>query len=593
MSSNTEFTNEQKEYLSGFFSAISKTYGQIPFVGQTAMGQFTNEPNEAVTQDDTVYSTPIEDLCKEEQFKLEKNGLDIWDTLLADAAAGRSPASAADLFRYKFFGLFYVKPAQNSFMLRNRIPGGLLNTQQMRGLAHIARDWGGGFLDITTRGNIQIREILPKNVIMVFNKLTDLGLTPKGSGADNIRNITTTPTTGFDPLEFIDVMPYAKAMHHTILNNRDLYGLPRKFNISFDSGGAISVCSDTNDLAFYATKVGPGQTVESGVYFRVQLAGITGHKQFASDCGLLLQPNQCVAVAAAMIRVFIENGDRTNRSKARLKYLIDKWGVRKFLEETQKKISFSLQYFELEQCITRKEVTQHGHIGIHPQKQNGMNYVGVSVPAARLSVEQFEKIADLVDQYGANEIRLSVWQNFLIPHVMDADVSKIKDELHKLGLPTDANNITNGIVACTGNVGCKFAASNTKAHALELSKHLEQHVKLDHPINIHLTGCHHSCAQHYVGDIGLLACSAQYQGENVEGYNVYFGGGVDNKQAIAKEVFKNIPFQDLPSLLVHCLLHYQLQAEDNETFYQFINRHSSDELKVLFAPNSIKQEISI
>ena len=144
----------------------------------------------------------------------------------------------------------------------------------------------------------------------------------------------------FDPHEVLDVLPYAKSMHHYILNNRDLYGLPRKFNIAFDNGGRVSVCADTNDIAFYAVRVGEGQGVEPGIYFRVQLCGITGHKQFAKDCGLLIKPHEAVPVAAAMIRCFIENGDRTNRKKARLKYLVDDWGVEKFLEESKKKMAF-------------------------------------------------------------------------------------------------------------------------------------------------------------------------------------------------------------------------------------------------------------
>jgi ferredoxin-nitrite reductase len=135
--------------------------------------------------------------------------------------------------------------------------------------------------------------------------------------------------------ELIDVMPLAKAMHHYIVNNRDLYGLPRKFNISFDSGGAISVCADTNDIAFYAVRLTKQQgDLNPGVYFRMQLCGITGHKQFATDCGVLLTPEETIPVAAALIRMFVENGNRTNRNKARLKYLVDDWGITKTLEET-------------------------------------------------------------------------------------------------------------------------------------------------------------------------------------------------------------------------------------------------------------------
>ena len=206
----------------------------------------------------------------------------------------------------------------------------------------MASDWGSGRADITTRANLQIREFQPKDIVRVLNKLQSLGMTSRGSGADNIRNITASPITGLDPTELCDVAPLAEALHHYILNSRDLYGLPRKFNVAFDNGGAISVVADTNDIGFVAVRVCEGRSVPAGVYFRVLLCGITGHKQFATDCGLLLRADQTVAVAAAMIRVFSENGDRTDRKKARLKYLVDRWGVEKFLEETEKRLAFPL-----------------------------------------------------------------------------------------------------------------------------------------------------------------------------------------------------------------------------------------------------------
>ena len=226
---NSGFSEEQVNYLSGFVSGVLQSR-RMPFLGQDAARRFTHEPEE------TVFGTPIEDLCKEELIKHEKNGLDCYDTILANAMADRFP-EGGDVFRYKFHGLFFVSPAQESLMLRCRIAGGSLTTSQFRGLAEIADDWGPSRVDLTTRANVQVREIMPKDCPDVLMKLDELGLTSQGSGADNIRNITATPTSGFDPDELIDVMPYARAIHHYILRNRDLYGLPRKFNISYDSGG--------------------------------------------------------------------------------------------------------------------------------------------------------------------------------------------------------------------------------------------------------------------------------------------------------------------------------------------------------------------
>jgi ferredoxin-nitrite reductase len=573
------FDTEQKQYLEGFFAGVNQR-GGMPFLGQTAGRQFTDDPTESVEQ--SVHGTPIDELCKEELIKHERHGLDVWEQMLVNAEAGVFPASD-DMFRYKFHGLFHVKPAQDSFMLRTRVAGCALSAQQFTGLADIAEKFGGGYLDLTTRGNTQVREIMPKDTLTTLMALDELGLTAKGSGADNLRNVTASPTSGFDPDEVFDVLPYARSMHHYILNNRDLYGLPRKFNVSFDNGGRVSVCADTNDIAFYAVRVGDGQGVNPGVYFRVQLCGITGHKQFASDCGLLVKPSQAVPLAAAMIRVFIENGDRTNRKKARLKYLVDEWGQAKFLEETQKKVTFELSPFPLSSCEPRGATHQHGHIGVYNEKELGLNYIGLVIPVGRMLPDQIRGVARLAERYGRGEIRLTPWQNLIIPGIRDTDLETVKATIIEIGFDYQATTISGGLVACTGNVGCKFAASNTKEHALQLARFLESEIELDQPINIHLTGCHHSCAQHYIGDIGLIGAKVKVDGQSVEGYCVVLGGGVDERQAIAHEVFSATAFEDLKPLLLHVLKTYQAERINQETFFEFSRRHSSEELKALFS----------
>ncbi|MCC5808104.1 MAG: NirA family protein [Opitutales bacterium] len=592
------FTTEQQEYLKGFFAGVAQRPGN-PFVGQTASGAFTDDPSAAAGGNlaaPTVHGTPIEDLCKEEQIKHKQHGLDIWDKLLDNAARDKFP-EGGDVFRYKFHGLFYVTPAQESLMLRCRIPGCVLRADQLEAIADIAADWGGGYSHVTTRGNLQVREIMPRDSVDVLLKLRDAGLTSQGSGADNLRNITASPTSGFDPDEVLDVLPYARAMHHYILNNREMYDLPRKFNIAFDNGGAVSVCADTNDIAFYAVRVkedpqspisqSPISHLQSpishlrSIGFRVQLCGITGHKQFAKDCGLLVRPEQAVALAAAMIRVFRENGDRTNRKKARLKYLVDNWGVEKFLAETQKHLAFDLDYVPLDACEPRKAVVKHGYIGPHPQKDADYRYLGVTVPVGRLEVDQMRGLADIARRFGKAELRLTVWQNVILPHIRATAVDACIEALRALGLDATPSHITNGLVACTGNRGCKYAATDTKGQALKLGAYLKERVPLDEAINIHFTGCPHSCAQHYIGDIGLLGCKVKVGDEKVEGYNIVFGGGVDNDQGIAREVFSAVPFDEVPPLLERFLRVYLEARRPGERFVEFTRRHTVDDLRAL------------
>lgn len=577
------FTTEQQEYLKGFFCGVSHLAG-TPFVGETASGQITAEPAAAATNlaAPTVHGTSIEDLCKEERIKHEQHGLDIWDTILDNAAREKFP-EGGDVFRYKFHGLFYVSPAEESLMLRCRIPGCVLRADQLEAIADIASDWGGGHTHITTRGNLQVREIMPRDTVDVLLKLRDAGLTAQGAGADNIRNITASPTSGIDPHEVLDVLPHAHAMHHYILNNRDMYDLPRKFNIAFDNGGAISVCADTNDIAFYAVRLREDfkseiSDLKTPPAFRVQLCGITGHKQFAADSGILVPPHQAVAVAAAMLRVFREHGDRTNRKKARLKYLVDAWGVPRFLEETQKHLAFPLQHIPLEACHPRRPVEKHGYIGAHPQADPTYHYLGVTVPVGRLEQAQMRGLAEISRTYGTGELRLTVWQNVIIPHIPTRKIAAATTALAAIGLDAGPAHIANGLVACTGSTGCQYASTDTKGHAIALGQYLEKHAPLDEPINIHFTGCPHSCAQHYIGDIGLLGCKVKVGDEKVEGYHIVLGGGVDQDQGIARQIFSSIPFTEVPALLAALLNHYRETRLPGETFLTFTRRHPPQQL---------------
>jgi ferredoxin-nitrite reductase len=585
------FTAAQKEYLAGFMAGVSQS-GFVPYVGHTAAGTITGEPTPGLVNraaaaepaEANVFGTPFSELSKPEIWKLEQNGLDIWDRLLAAAENDQLP-DEKNTFYFRYHGMFYVGPAQESIMVRLRIPAGELTAAQMDGLADLAQEWGPGHLDITTRSNLQVRQIAPRNIVKVLLRLQELGLTSKGSGVDNVRNITATPTAGVDCDELIDTRPLARAMHHYILNNRDLYGLPRKFNIAFDGGGGVSAAADTNDVGFLAVRIGEEAAgiagVDPGVYFRLELAGITGHQQFAKDVGVLVRPADCVALGAAILRVFNETGDRTNRKKARLKYVIDRLGYEGFLALTEAKLAFKLPRLPLDQCEPRPRTIPHGHIGVYRQRQPGLNYVGVVVPVGRVSVQQMRRLAELSRSYGTGEIRLTVWQNLIIPNVPDGFVETLKRDVVEMGFHHEASSISGGLVACTGAAGCKWAASHTKTHAVELAHYLEARCSLDQPINIHLTGCPNSCAQHYMGDIGLLG--TKVGPDKREGYHVYVGGGFGPDQAVARELFRGVSFESLKPTMEKMLRGYSRHRAEGENFQAFTRRHDVGTLQRIFS----------
>ena len=296
-------------------------------------------------------------LVDQEKFKRDEHPLDAYERLKSEAEAGNYP-KPPDNFRWRFHGLFYVAPNQNSFMCRLRMPNGILNHWQMAGLALLAETHGGGYAHVTTRANLQIREIEAAKAPSLLEAIADLGLTARGSGADNIRNVTGSPTAGIDPQELIDTRPYARHWHFHVLNTRTLTGLPRKFNVAFDGGGAVAALEDTNDIGFSGRRGGRGCAGSSrACWFRLVLGGITGHKDFARDTGVYLKPEDATAVADAIVRVFIDHGDRTDRNKARLKYLLDAWGFEKFLAAVEEKLGRPLTRIP-DDCVKERPPTR-------------------------------------------------------------------------------------------------------------------------------------------------------------------------------------------------------------------------------------------
>jgi ferredoxin-nitrite reductase len=572
------FTDEQKQYLDGFLSGIAARRGSVPVPATVASSAGESDIHRAA-QDR--FLAAGKKLVPEEEAKRKAHPLDMWDELRAEAAEGRFP-KGIDIFRHKFFGLFYVAPAQDAFMCRLRIPSGILMPHQAKGVADLAERWGGGYVDITTRANLQLREIKPPGIVEMLEGLQELGLSSRGAGADNIRNLTGSPTAGIDPQELIDTRPLVRELHHYILNHRELYGLPRKFNIAFDGGGRVSVLEDTNDIGFAAVEVPAGAAVPEGVYFRMLLGGITGHGDFARDTGILLKPEECLGAAVAVVRVFIAEGDRTDRKRARLKYVLDAWGAEKFLAAVEKERGTPFARLPLGACLPRGPIAKHGHIGAHPQRQDGLCYVGIAVPVGRLTAMQLRGLGDFAGRFAGASVRLTVWQNLILSDVPPARLGEVETALASLGLGTKSNAVRGALVACTGNTGCKFAATDTKRQALLLADHLDQRIALDRPVNIHLTGCPHSCAQHKISDIGLLGMKVG--DDMVDGYSILVGGGAGVEQKIGREIFPAVSMAEMPERVEALLRAYLVHRRADESFHDFAARHSIEELKALALP---------
>ena len=624
------FTPEQKEYLSGLFA------------GTAARGQKFSDVEPAPAHEDLIF---------EERVKRELHPLDAYEQLVENAIGNKAP-DKEDIFRFKWNGLFFLTPVKDAFMARLRIPGGLLTTFQLRELGRIAQELTSGYVQITTLANLQMRLIQPKDAPEFLRRVQSVGLHTRGSGADNIRNLTANPTAGIDPVELIDVMPFCHQIGQIIINDRSFYDLPRKFNIAYDGGGLIGTVEDTNDIGARAVWVGAppvaspsplrgeragvrgqsvigqtngtaassepshpspsiplpsegrgrpeggdtGSAIAPGVYFRIALGGATGHKAFARDLGVLVKPSELNKVVVALVRVYIANGNRGDRKKARLKHLLETWSLEKYLAEAEKILAYQLQRSGTGVPPVRLEINQsgletetngrdarattppHTHIGVYPQKQKGFNYVGVAIPVGQLTSKQMIRLAEIAELYGSAEVRLTVWQNLLIPNVPDAFVPTVEKAVRKLGFDTKQSHLRGGLIACTGNSYCKYAQANTKGHAVELANYLEKKLTLDLPLNIHVTGCPNSCAQHYMGDIGLLG--TKVQGE--DGYHVFIGGGFGENQAVGRQVFTGLTFGDLKPTLEKMLKAYQRHCAPGEPFQKFTARHDLNTLQRFF-----------
>jgi ferredoxin-nitrite reductase len=581
---SVEFTDEQKRYLEGFTTGL-----QISRVGR-GLGGGAAKANAEPTGPDAAHIRAQDQvlasgkkLVDQEKFKREEHPFDAYPRLKQQALAD-APPSPADNFRWRYYGLFYVAPAQDSYMCRLRIPNGILTHWQFTGLADLTERLCGPYCHVTTRANLQVREIPPKNAVALIEGIQDLGLCSRGSGADNIRNVTGTPTAGIDPQELIDTREHAREWHFHILNDRSLYGLPRKFNVAFDGAGRIAVLEDTNDIAFAAVEVNDGFGVEPGVWFRLGIGGITGHKDFAKETGIIVKPADATRVADAIVRAFIDTGDRTNRLKARLKYVIDKMGMEKFLELVEAKLGHAFTRVPPEALVPRPAFDRMAHIGVHKQKQDGVSWIGVAVPLGKVTCEQMRGLAKIAADLGDGEIRLTVWQNLLISGVSDANVELAIKAIEAIGLSVKASNIRAGLIACTGNAGCKFAASNTKAHAAAVGDWCDSRIEVDTPLNIHLTGCHHSCAQHYISDIGLIAAKVPIgdTDDTVEGYHLFAGGGFGPDADIGQEVYHDLKAEDAPQTVEKLLKAYLAhRANPSETFLTFARRHDGESLRKL------------
>ena len=499
-------------------------------------------------------------LNKVEKVKAAKDGLDVKNELEHFARIGWEAVDKADLeTRLKWLGIFYRPVTPGKFMLRMRVPNGILNSEQMRVLASAIERYGDeGTADITTRQNIQLRGIRLEDIPDIFARFKEVGLTSIQSGMDNVRNLTGSPVTGIDPNELIDTRVMNQKVQDMITNNGEgnysFSNLPRKFNIAIEGARDNSIHAELNDLAFIPA-------YKDGVLgFNVLVGGYLSAQRCAESIPLGVwvpaeDDDAVVDLSRAVLTVYTENGGkeglRASRPKARLMWLIETWGVEKFRQALEQELGYALA-----DAAPTDEITQDkkDHLGIHPQKQEGYSYIGLHVPMGRLDAESMFELTRLAEVYGNGEIRLTVEQNAIIPNIANENVETFLSEPLLDLFSIDPSTLTRSVISCTGARYCNFALIETKQRALKLAQELDRELDIPQRVRLHWTGCPNSCGQPQAGDIGLMGTKVRKDGKAVEGAKIFAGGKVGKEAELGTLIDKGVAVDDLKATLRNLLI---------------------------------------
>jgi len=474
------------------------------------------------------------------------------------------------------------------FMVRIRIPNGLLRSDQLRTIAELSKQYARGVADITVRQNIQLHWISIEALPEVLDALARCGLNTLGACGDVTRNVTGCPLAGVDAEEICDASPLALEVTRTLAGNPEFYNLPRKFKISIS--GCAEWCSypEINDIGLTAVRKMFAGKEEIGFSLRVG-GGLSAEPYLASRLNAFVKWNQVLPVVRGIAEIFRDsNALREHRERARLKFLFVRhgWTADDFLHTLQQRIGFALEPAADEQAPLD---VYRDHIGIHAQKQPGYCYVGAAVLRGRIYPEQMHAAAELADRFANGELRTTNMQNLLIVNVPHRNTEDLARELDSVGLHANASPFWRGAIACSGTEFCKLAITETKSFSRWLVQELEERLpEFDQDLKLHVTGCPNSCGQHWIADIGIEGKKLKLDGRMVDAYYFCLGGAVGRNQAIARPIGYRCTAADVPDAMERLLTVYMIDRHSGENLRQFFARHRDEELRGFLAGQPIE-----
>ncbi len=507
-------------------------------------------------------------LNKVELIKLEKDGLDVIRTIIEKyAVEGYESIPEDEKNRFKWAGVYEQKPKDGHFMMRVRIPSGILNYDQACALANIARDYGRNLMDVTTRQAVQFHWLRVEQLPDIFNRLESVGLYSTEACGDCPRTVVGNPLAGIDKDELMDTSAIVKEVNDFFVGNKDFSNLPRKYKMSISANIYNTAHAEINDLAFTpATKVIDGQEV---LGFHVWVGGGLSAKPYlAQKLDMFVRPEEVLKVAVGVTTIFRDFGYREKRHHARLKFLVADWGAEKFREELVKLIG------EMPTLGEDKIVGWNAAYfdGVHPQKQPGLSYVGLNVPIGRLSGDEFLELANLAKKYGNGSLRTTMSQNIIIANVPNEKVDALLQEKLLQRLTPFPKRFMSRTVTCTGNEFCNLAIVETKERVRRVAQYLDEHVDLDTDIRIHFIGCPNSCGQKHIADIGLQGSLVKTPDGMVESFDIAVGGTLGPGARFNQPLKGRVKGDDVGPVLAQLILFYKENRNAGESFHQFVHR---------------------
>ncbi|WP_435349710.1 nitrite/sulfite reductase [Haloarchaeobius sp. HRN-SO-5] len=549
-----------------------------------------------------------------EDWKSEVYGTDIREHIERFAESGWAsiPEDERDAWfeRFKWYGLYHQRAGQESyFMMRIGPPGGVLEPGQLRTVGEIAREYatgpvenpefGNGWVDVTTRQAIQLHWINVEDVPAIFDELEDAGLTTMQACGDSWRNVVGCPVAGKDRHEHVDALSTIRELDDAFTGNAEHSNLPRKWKVSVT--GCREGCGqgDINDLALEpATKTIDGDDVEG---FNVRVGGglARNEPRFARDVDVFVTPEQAADVAGGISALFREYGDRENRYNARIKFLVDEWGPEKLRATLQE------EFVDFELCTAGQDLRseysynagyetggKHDHVGVHEQN-DGDYYVGLNVLVGRIGADDVLELADVADEYGSGEVRLTQRQNVVVTDVPGENLDDLLAEPVLEHYSPDPHPFMRGSVACTGTEFCSLSIVETKNRQVRYARWLKEHVDLPDGVedfHVHLSGCTASCAQPQIADVSLRGMKTRKDGEPVEALDVGLGGGLGEEPQFASWVAERVPADEVPGAIRNLLANFEASRDGDESFRSFVADRDDDELSALVEPEETDYE---